>query len=1143
MKRGYSYDDNGLELGRYVWFDQEEDTKHLDNICFKILKNFKANKNYFVSLDLETQGLRPRYDKILLHSLSWNGTDSVVFSPHHLPTIDSYEEVLSTVPINNNNVKFDAKFILHNHNIGINIKFDPMVAAQLAYPGILRKGDFGMASLAKKLLHFEVGKDIRETFIGMPIDQPFTDEQIKYAARDSIISHRLVKPLVNRLEKIGHLKFWEEIECPLLQYLYPVEYQGVGVDVEVMKVQLEESKVLLFNLKDRMTKTIASEFGENFLTSEVNPNSPAQKLKILQKYGFRVTSSAKEILQELYEQNPTNKFLELLIEYNQEYGETTKLLTQLLEKHVDYKKNVVYQDYFTCGAASGRLCVHEDTKIYTSQGLKRIKDIQPKVDHVLTKDGTYEEVSALIFKGFEELFAVRISYARSIICTKNHRFLTPFGWRSLANLAVGDDITLANDKTRSQAMILKITSVGEAGVWDISVPCGENYVSEGGFINHNSSSPNLQNIPKKNRSIFVVKNEDNYLSSSDYNAFEFRVAAAESQEDSLIEGFNLRKELHPSILEIAKKYRSTNVDDFVKKVTKKKQQVTLGEEEQILKFRETDIHIRNSAQMFNITIPEVTEELRTICKCVGLDTFVTTKEGIFSLRELLPSRTKADTFYDIEHQVRSDCGYKLANKAYYNGKHEGIELCLYSGKTILASPTHKFRTIKNGKYCWATAAELDNGSYVICNIDNTKLTLPKTHKDDAKTIAKISSYLFSIEVGEKDTYSTEKEETLSLAGIKYKKSFSRLSLDDTAKKEYNDFCTKGIPAKLLNKSEYVVKELILQLIKNPVLPSQILANQMCVLLESFGFRTSIIINVKNKFQLRIPTALLEKGVIKKQPLSFQRFQNRLTYDLYHHLEDIICDNKWSKTDPEIWEKIESKISQKYKEIYGLLKKNNLYCDVVVGKKKVKSAELADLSVPDGNTLTYNGLVAHNTLGYTVLYGGEAPRIQQALLKEGHMFSLERCGDLQQTFYKVFPKIRRTIDQIHEKLKADLYSSSPMGRKRFFELPPKWRKSKYEKALQEALREGTNHKFQACNADATKISMVRLGKYYEDTYEILNRPLIVLNVHDELVQEWHFELEEDVINNTTKIMTEAGEEAVLHKCPIEVSHTISKKWQK
>jgi hypothetical protein len=611
----------------------------------------------------------------------------------------------------------------------------------------------------------------------------------------------------------------------------------------------------------------------------------------------------------------------------------------------------------------------------------------------------------------------------------------------------------------------------------------------------------------------------------------------------LIEGFNLRKELHPSILEIAKKYRSTNVDDFVKKVTKKKQQVTLGEEEQILKFRETDIHIRNSAQMFNITIPEVTEELRTICKCVGLDTFVTTKEGIFSLRELLPSRTKADTFYDIEHQVRFDCGYKLANKAYYNGKHEGIELCLCSGKTILASPTHKFRTIKNGKYCWATAAELDNGSYVICNIDNTKLTLPKTHKDDAKTIAKISSYLFSIEVGEKDTYSTEKEETLSLAGIKYKKSFSRLSLDDTAKKEYNDFCTKGIPAKLLNKSEYVVKELILQLIKNPVLPSQILANQMCVLLESFGFRTSIIINAKNKFQLRIPTALLEKGVIKKQPLSFQRFQNRLTYDLYHHLEDIICNNKWSKTDPEIWEKIESKISQKYKEIYGLLKKNNLYCDVVVGKKKVKSAELADLSVPDGNTLTYNGLVAHNTLGYTVLYGGEAPRIQQALLKEGHMFSLERCGDLQQTFYKVFPKIRRTIDQIHEKLKADLYSSSPMGRKRFFELPPKWRKSKYEKALQEALREGTNHKFQACNADATKISMVRLGKYYEDTYEILNRPLIVLNVHDELVQEWHFELEEDVINNTTKIMTEAGEEAVLHKCPIEVSHTISKKWQK
>jgi intein/homing endonuclease len=61
-------------------------------------------------------------------------------------------------------------------------------------------------------------------------------------------------------------------------------------------------------------------------------------------------------------------------------------------------------------------------------------------DKVLSHKGNWQDVSAVIFKGVEELFEVTLEDGRSIHCTKEHRFLTNNGWKHLRELSVGDDI-------------------------------------------------------------------------------------------------------------------------------------------------------------------------------------------------------------------------------------------------------------------------------------------------------------------------------------------------------------------------------------------------------------------------------------------------------------------------------------------------------------------------------------------------------------------------------------------------------------------------------------------------------------------------------------------------------------------------------
>ena len=66
MIHGTIYDLNKYKVGDYIYLDNPEtDQNFLDQMCDWFLEQYEKDNRFFLSYDLETQGLNPKYSKIL----------------------------------------------------------------------------------------------------------------------------------------------------------------------------------------------------------------------------------------------------------------------------------------------------------------------------------------------------------------------------------------------------------------------------------------------------------------------------------------------------------------------------------------------------------------------------------------------------------------------------------------------------------------------------------------------------------------------------------------------------------------------------------------------------------------------------------------------------------------------------------------------------------------------------------------------------------------------------------------------------------------------------------------------------------------------------------------------------------------------
>lgn len=129
----------------------------------------------------------------------------------------------------------------------------------------------------------------------------------------------------------------------------------------------------------------------------------------------------------------------------------------------------------------------------------------------------------------------------------------------------------------TEKKIVSIEAVGEEGVWDITVEEDASYVAQG-FVNHNSSDPNMQNIPSRVVLLppYKIKNlfrppAGYKIVQVDFSQMELRVLASLSGDKNMIQCFK----------------------DGV------------------------DLHIRTASKIFGVTVDDVSKEMRTSAKAIN----------------------------------------------------------------------------------------------------------------------------------------------------------------------------------------------------------------------------------------------------------------------------------------------------------------------------------------------------------------------------------------------------------------------------------------------------------------------------------------------------------------------------------------------
>jgi DNA polymerase I-like protein with 3'-5' exonuclease and polymerase domains len=199
---------------------------------------------------------------------------------------------------------------------------------------------------------------------------------------------------------------------------------------------------------------------------------------------------------------------------------------------------------------------------------------------------------------------------------------------------------------------------------------------------------------------------------------------------------------------------------------------------------------------------------------------------------------------------------------------------------------------------------------------------------------------------------------------------------------------------------------------------------------------------------------------------------------------------------------------------------------------------------DINDVTGEQRSIGKTLGYAILYGSGPGRMMITLLKEGVTnITVQQCKHYSELFRKALPKVDEFIKDTHKQVLNPGYCTTPMGRKRFFKLCPKYMPERYRMELVEAQRGSVNFRAQGSNADGLKLAMGYMYKEFKPVYGLTDMPQTLLNIHDEVLVESRQEFTAKVAPVVVSCMVRGGSEAIEYKCPIETSLSITRRFGK
>lgn len=256
-----------------------------------------------------------------------------------------------------------------------------------------------------------------------------------YAEQDATLTLKLWERLRIELDQQDLWNIWE-LETGLIPLM--VEMRARGVPVLVDKAVQTKERL------QAKTKILRAEL-KSLAGMDIDPwsnHSVARMFDALSLEYPRTEAGAPSFTKQFLNAHPHEACQKLVRLREFDKADSTFIDTILKHSH----KGRIHGEFHQLrsddgGTVTGRFCVSADTLIETQRGPVPIVDVKPRQDLALTHLGRFQFIRHLIYKGEEEMVALRVSSGSVIKCTRNHRVLTAAGWKRVGELTVGQEIT------------------------------------------------------------------------------------------------------------------------------------------------------------------------------------------------------------------------------------------------------------------------------------------------------------------------------------------------------------------------------------------------------------------------------------------------------------------------------------------------------------------------------------------------------------------------------------------------------------------------------------------------------------------------------------------------------------------------------
>jgi DNA polymerase-1 len=278
----------------------------------------ELRKQKRIAIDLETTSLSPREAEVVGYSVSWNEGEAyylAVRGPKGSPVLDPEETLAKlgtvlqdrTVAKVNQNIKYDLMVLRSQGVEPAGVAGDPMVAHYLLHAG---QRSHNLEYLAQEYLHHQVipitdliGKKPRANEKGarqLRMDEVPTERVAEYSGEDADVALRLAGLLEPQLSAGGLANLYRDVEVPLIEVLAELEYNGIRLDIPMLKRVGEDMARQLIVIEGEIYKAAGHEFNIASPKQLRQVLFDEQKLPTKRKTGVKgEPSTDQETLEEL----------------------------------------------------------------------------------------------------------------------------------------------------------------------------------------------------------------------------------------------------------------------------------------------------------------------------------------------------------------------------------------------------------------------------------------------------------------------------------------------------------------------------------------------------------------------------------------------------------------------------------------------------------------------------------------------------------------------------------------------------------------------------------------------------------------------------------------------------------------------------